>query len=462
MTDRSLWASHLIEMRDELTPIVNRFLMKCWFLDINREIPRDKRPYIIPNILQIPEYRDAHKRLTDSFLRQAARAQQAKMLQEWSSRTKYTDRFQAWADLDLKSFSNIKQIPDELHGSLIFQWMNTARINPDGESQVVSTEGMTVWDLLQNEQSSLINYAQAWLDDLPLDIQGLYYPPCVANIDSWKTFLEKMNPDWTTATKEDIEKSGLAWAKGQENHLDTAYYMPSNQISFLPRITNSDLHEWDVFIVGEYWSEFAYRLWLATQRFLQMIDEVATTDDIIFIVQESARNMLSRTGRWLDPGACLDDSSVVKKQLREAIVTLTQALAQLTAQKIPWYDDPDILLEHLLFSEFAELPQFGSVVNQMALFSPPASLIGPANRWGFLYKNLIERNLESHKLQITETARKYMKREALEWRERRAWHDTTPSWWRGCPVAFLTPGSEKSAVQNLAEFFWKIFQATKI
>ncbi len=56
----NLSATHLIEMRDELTPLVQKFLNTCETLSLDKEILKESHPMVVPNIYGNLKFREMY------------------------------------------------------------------------------------------------------------------------------------------------------------------------------------------------------------------------------------------------------------------------------------------------------------------------------------------------------------------------------------------------------------------
>lgn len=463
MTTKSLdnlSATHLIEMRDELTPLVQKFLNTCETLSLDKEIPKESHPMVVPNIFGNLKFREMYNQ-SWIFDSNKDTTWDARNLQERESIQKSakarTSTLEELANMDLVTFSWIDKLSDDFLNGSFLEGMTTPYIYPDGTTKIVTIKN--TWDFLRIQKETVNNYFSRKLTSTQ-EIMWLFDPPIPPTTD-WLEFLRNLNPELFPPKLEILLKSQPIWANQEKWVLDNEQYKHCDQVCFLPKY-NMIGSLWDVFPVWEYGTHFARKLWVATQRMFEMLDRVDAIDALLMKIPERAHAMIQRTARWMDRDEMPYYENVFKKQMAEAIISLTQTIAQLTAKELPWYENPNNLLQDLIFTVDGKFQKFWTVINQMALFTPPATIIWPASRYWLVFNDLVEIDKDTWKPRITKNARQYMKDEARKVREQHNENSKMPSSGRWCPVAFLVEWAQKSAVQELAEFFWRVFEQTKI
>ncbi len=167
------------------------------------------------------------------------------------------------------------------------------------------------------------------------------------------------------------------------------------------------------------------------------------------------RKVLEKTARGQDeirsvrPGK--DEYLAVVRTLQEGIATHTEALALLTAEKIPGYEnDPDKLVQDVFRYD---------LLNQLAYLMPPA-IIGPFSIAGKYIKGLVQKN-KKDELILSPKFLEYAKAAKGEVLERArlmgAREGVMPAVGRGCPVSYKGKNISVSGVNILCEVFQKLY-----
>lgn len=165
------------------------------------------------------------------------------------------------------------------------------------------------------------------------------------------------------------------------------------------------------------------------------------------------RELFAKTGRGESDLRLLEDMSFsAYKTMQEGIVTLGQAIAQLTSKKIPGYEDnPGGLIEEIIRNE---LP------TKLGYLAPPA-YIGPFSLSGHMIENLVVQDddgkpiLNSDVLNVFTSFKTKLVSEEIASEKNQ---DFLPAGGRGCPVSFKGQGIAESGIQQLSKVFLEIYK----
>jgi hypothetical protein len=205
--------------------------------------------------------------------------------------------------------------------------------------------------------------------------------------------------------------------------------------------------------VGDYGVPTARKIYNTVQIMLadtQVLEKKAAE------LVESHKDIFAKTARGQYDLRDLDDmSKAAIKTLQEGIVTLGQAIAQLSIQEIEGYEGkPDKLIEDLVKYE---LP------NQLGYLSPPA-YIGPLSLVGQCIIDLVRKNeagdliLNPEVIEAMQEVKEKIvgrKIKAPEW-------PRMPAQGRGCPVSFKGQGIETSGINELSQLFLDLYKRNPV
>jgi len=256
-------------------------------------------------------------------------------------------------------------------------------------------------------------------------------------------------PDYLRKQFEKGEIRAMDYAlKKFGNDLPTAF---SNEVEF---IFTDCFPEVIILPVGQYGKDFSKRLGRTIQKMLSQIDNVEatiieTSVNYSEIVEHTAR------GQSLKEGESYVDA--VKKALSEGIVSLGQALALLTAEKQPSFQDIEALIDNIVSEK---------LLTKLAYQIPPGT-IGPITLEGKFIKNLLVVD-EEGKLVISPNitflaneAKRIMRSDMDKKKIDNDNYTGLASAGMGCPVAYQGPSIPVAGIDILSEAFLKVFKNTK-
>ena len=153
----------------------------------------------------------------------------------------------------------------------------------------------------------------------------------------------------------------------------------------------------------------------------------------------------------------IDIPKIIIEQMIEAIVTLWQAVTQLLWSKLGDIEDYDDAMRHI----FNKDSRYWTIINQVALFAPPATLLWPASRLWMIFQSPIELNNDWLNAKLTQETIAYFRSRSSEIKQHMIDY-SMPAVWHWCPFAITKNSNESSIVDRLWELFYKIYQTTTI
>ncbi len=201
--------------------------------------------------------------------------------------------------------------------------------------------------------------------------------------------------------------------------------------------------------VGEYGPELAVKIYNVVQI---LLSKTTILKEKSIEMVKAHEDLFAKTARGSDAKVLEDMGLAAYKTMQEGIVTLGQAIATLTLEKVPGYeDDPDRLIEDLLFKQ---LP------NKLAYLAPPA-YIGPFSLAGVMIKGLMQKNgqgeltLNPDILDVFAASKNQV---VLNLSVNEVHKNFMPAGGRGCPVSFKGQEIKQSGVNELSGVFLEIYK----
>jgi hypothetical protein len=202
--------------------------------------------------------------------------------------------------------------------------------------------------------------------------------------------------------------------------------------------------------VGEYGTATALKIYDTVQV---LLSKTLVLKEKSAELVNSHKEIFAKSARGAQDLRQMQDMSLAAlKSMQEGIVTLGQAVAQLSMQRLQGYEnDPDKLIQDLIANE---LP------NQLGYLAPPA-YIGPFSLIGDYIENLVVKN-EEDKLVINPeilVVFKEVKDAIINGNLVEPSGDgSLPSAGRGCPVSFKGQGIKTSGINELSQLFLEIYK----
>lgn len=230
--------------------------------------------------------------------------------------------------------------------------------------------------------------------------------------------------------------SGHTLVNDMEGKEGDKYYAPFPQVMAIP--------------IGNYGYPTAKRIYDTIQI---MLADTKILEEKSAQLVESHKDIFAKTARGEQDLRMLQDMSrTALKMLQEGIVTLGQAIAQLTVEQVPGYEnDPDRLIEDLIKHE---LP------NQLGYLAPPA-YIGPFSLVGACILNLVQQDKSGKLILNPEVLTKFqdIKIKMINRKIRdEAGDKRLPAVGRGCPVSFKGQGIQTSGINELSQLFLELYK----
>ncbi len=204
--------------------------------------------------------------------------------------------------------------------------------------------------------------------------------------------------------------------------------------------------------VGEYGPTVAKKIYETVEI---MLKSTSVLEEKSAQLVEAHKDIFAKTARGEEDLRLLNDMSMAAlKALQEGIVTLGQAVAQLSSEKKDGYDDSEKFIEDLIK---AELP------NQLGYLAPPG-YIGPFSLMGKYLSELVQKDAQGKLILNPHILDEMQKiKQALSTGEIKEAQDQEldrlPSRGRGCPVSFKGQGIQTSGINELSQLFLEIYKA---